>query len=270
MPAIVPSYIAKLARAEKHLMELDAAITAWANTHPYRVVKRLERTGKRPTFRITFTAEPANTDIPVIAADAIYNLRSALDHLMSCLVPNSQRSSVIFPIFFQGVWSAPTPGENDQRIKERARWASDTKAVERGALAILKQLQPPDGTLDPTEENLLQLLNAFSNRDRHERLPVIAAGIRDIRVMFNRPDGSSHRARGVIDSAGMLENNASISAIPKDALNVLIRGEPRVAINVGGGRGRVRRDGLLPDHLQDAKRFIEQSLIAPLSHFVRR
>jgi hypothetical protein len=30
--------------------------------------------------RLEFTSLPENTDVPLIAADAVYNLRSALDH----------------------------------------------------------------------------------------------------------------------------------------------------------------------------------------------
>jgi hypothetical protein len=129
MPAIVPSYIAKISRAKKHLVELHEAIDEYAASSPYTVSHGVEGKKQKIIHRLVFTAQPENTEIPIIAADVIYNLRSALDHLMSCLVPNKQRSSVIFPVMFQGVWDAPAPGENAERTKLRERWASDTKSL---------------------------------------------------------------------------------------------------------------------------------------------
>src|SRR5215212_2557483 len=126
---IVPSYIAKVARAKKHLIDLQAAIDLFAGDHPYTARERIEGKKQRKVWRLTFTGDPANTDIPVIAADAIYNLRSSLDHLMSSLVPSNQRSSAMFPVYFEGVWEPSPPGENKQRCKERACWASDTKSL---------------------------------------------------------------------------------------------------------------------------------------------
>jgi hypothetical protein len=75
---IVPSYIAKLDRAERHLADLTAAIERYGGTdkatRPYTV--RARSTG------FTSPGSSVNTGVPLIVADAIYNLRSSLDHLM--------------------------------------------------------------------------------------------------------------------------------------------------------------------------------------------
>lgn len=53
--------------------------------------ERIQDKKKTNTRTLVFTSDPANTDIPIILADAIYNLRAALDHLiMSPLVPSKQ------------------------------------------------------------------------------------------------------------------------------------------------------------------------------------
>src|SRR4051794_33023831 len=119
MPAIVPSYVAKVTRAKQHLIDLEAEIERYALRKPYTVRERIEGKKKRKVRRLAFTEDPANTDIPIIAADVIYNLRSGLDHLMASLAPSARRSSVMFPVFWQGVWDAPIEGENEQRLKDR-------------------------------------------------------------------------------------------------------------------------------------------------------
>src|SRR4051812_19688648 len=119
---VIPSYIAKLARAKKHLGDLEEEVRRFGDTHPYEVREAVVAADGRKVRRITFTGSPANTDIPLIAADAIYNLRSALDHLMSALVTSKHRSSAVFPVYFAGVWEEAASGENVRRAKQRRRW----------------------------------------------------------------------------------------------------------------------------------------------------
>lgn len=261
---IVPSYIAKVARAKKHLIDLQAAIDVYAAGHPYTVRERIEGKKQRKVWRLAFTADPANTDTPLIAADAIYNLRSSLDHLMSSMVPRNQRSSVMFPVYFEGVWGAPRPGEDKQRSKERARWASDTKSLGEPALAILKGLQPADGGGDEDGIDLLRLLYRLSNRDKHEKLPVIAAGLREPFVTFALPDGSERRMIGS-RAHPAFENNADIRNLPDGAMDVKIEGTPVVAIRVTEPEGHLP----LPEFLWDIASRIESDIIPPLLRFVR-
>lgn len=259
---IVPSYIAKVARAKKHLVDLQAEIDRFAGGHPYTVSARVEGKKKRKVWRLHFTADPANTDIPVIAADAIYNLRSSLDHLMSSLVPRNQRSSAMFPVYFEGVWEAAREGENTQRRKERSRWASDTKALSEPVLAILKGLQPADGGGEEGEIDLLRLLYRLSNRDKHEKLPVVAAGLSEPVVTVTMPDGSKRRMIGD-PSYPAFENEADIRNLPDVAVDVEIEGTPAIAIRMGEPVGHLP----LPLFLRDIADRIEGDIIAPLLPF---
>jgi len=261
---IVPSYIAKVARAKKHLIDLPAAIDLFSGSHPYTVRERVEGKKKRKVWRLTFTADPANTDIPLIAADAIYNLRSSLDHLMSSLVPRNQRSSAMFPVYFEGVWEPSRPGEDKQRCKERRRWASDTKALSEPALAILKSLQPADGGGEEDGIDLLRLLYRLSNRDKHQKLPVVAAGLREPFVTYALPDGSEHRKVGS-RAHPAFQNHADIRNLPDVAMNVKIEGTTAVALRVAGPEEHLP----LPLFLWDAAERIESEVISPLLPFVR-
>ncbi len=268
LSALTPSYIAKITRAEKHLVELHKAIGEYAARRPYTVRQGIEGKKQKMVHRLVFTSDPGNTDIPIIAADVIYNLRSALDHLMSCLVANKERSSVIFPIFFQDVWEDSLPSENAERRKMRARWTSDTKSLKAPALTILKALQPPEDAGDDAEANRLRVLNALSNRDRHEKVPVTVSGLSDFTISLQRADGKLYKALPelVVDFA---KNDARIQ-IPEDSVNVEVEGTPLVVIRVGkdkAGRDRYLR---LPAFLDEAVPFLKARVVNPLIPYVVR
>ncbi len=261
MTTLVPSHIAKVARAKQHIADLDAAVADYAKTKPYEVRTRIE--GKKKVRRLAFTASPANTDIPLIAADAIYNLRSALDHLMASMVPKARRQSVGFPIFFRGVWETGPPGEEQQRVKLRGRWASETATLHPGAVAVLKRLQPPDDAGDDAA-NLLRIINSLSNRDRHEKLPVIAAGLSTMMVRWTMADG---RPQGGLSASkgGFFKDQAQIRDIPDVAMDVQITGVPLIAIRVREEKGYIELA-----RLGRAPSLIDEHVISPLTPFVLR
>jgi hypothetical protein len=266
MSAIVPSYIAKVARAKKHLVDLQAEIDAYAESRPYAVGEQVEGKKKQKLRRrLIFTGDPANTDIPIIAADVIYNLRSSLDHLMGALVSNSRRGSVMFPVFFQGVWESVLTGENEQRTKERGRWTTCVKGVAPEAVAFLKKVQPPDEGSE-THANLLRTLNEWSNRDRHERLPVVAPGLRGMMVRFKKADGAYGHGIGVPRNEDAIFNDRTeIRSIPNDAADIEIAGVPVIAIRVGAAKRYLE----IPEHLRLTVRMIEEDIIPSLSPYIR-
>jgi hypothetical protein len=259
-----PSYIAKVARARKHLADLDVEIDRFIATRPYAVSERVE--GKKMVRRLAMTSDPANTDIPVIAADAIYNLRASLDHIMSCIVVSSKRGSSMYPVYFQGVWEDPVPGENKQRAKDRARWASDTRGLVPDVLTFLKESQPPDdGGHDQGDIHVIRAINRLSNRDRHEKLPVVASGLRDISLTWTMPDGSTGSTEGQRTGNTFLKDGSKLP-IPSSAVDVTIDGTPNIAV-------RIRQDGLhigLPSSLYSAAAVIEDTVIPQLAQYVRR
>jgi hypothetical protein len=265
MTAVVPSYVAKVSRAKKHLIDLNWAVDRYASAYPYTVRKCVEGKKKRTVYRLTLKSDPSNTEIPIIAADAIYNLRSSLDHLMSALVASKDRGSAMFPIFFEGVWEAIIPGENQQRVKERMRWASSVKTLPNEAVAVLKTLQPPDGGGNDPGNVLLRTVNSLSNRDRHEKLPVVAAGLSQLHVQVTRTDGSSTTVAADHRPYGALQNDAELHGIPEDAVDVQIAGTALVAIQ---GREKSRYIEI-PQGLITAAAFIEAKVFPALVPFVR-
>jgi hypothetical protein len=270
MSAVVPSYVAKISRAEKHRVELHEAIAEYAARKPYTVRKGIEGKKKKTVHRLVFTADPANTDIPIIAADIVYNLRSGLDHLMSGLVANKKRSRVIFPIFFQGVWEPSSPREDAQRRKLRERWTSDTKTVKAPALTILKALQPPDGAGDGMEADRLSVLNSLSNRDRHEKLPVLVSGLADFTFQVVGSDGIEKRGIPKPGTDSDFAHNDARLRVPEDAVKVDIEGTPVIVIRVAKDELGKDRFVRLLTFLDEAIPFVNARIINPLIPHVRR
>jgi hypothetical protein len=259
------SCIAKLARAKEHLIDLDEAVQRFVNSHPYTVSQRVEGKKQRRRWRVEFTASPADTDIPVIAADAVNNLRFALDHLMCALVPPKERGKVTFPIFFQGVWDAIVPGENQQRIKERMRWASDVKSLPDDAVTILKRCQAPLPAPDGPQITMLRQISGWSNRDRHERLPILTTGIKDIKVTVTREDGGIETADINPKGGGDSFPDGAELPIPDYAVDVQITGVALVAI-----RGRDDKSySSIPSRLVLIAETIEKGVFPALAPFVR-
>jgi hypothetical protein len=260
--AIEPSYFAKLRRAEHHLRELGDAIDTYADSHPYTFEILSDR---RPTTgRLKFTSYPENTDIPIIAADAIYNIRSALDHLMAALVPANRERKVYFPILFDGVWEDPPPGENQGATRDRERWATYVKGAHPQAVAILRTMQPSlsESDSDPTI-NFLVALNHMAVRDRHTRLPLTAPTLANFVVTVTRPDGK--RSTGWGDAPGALHHGGLVTGLPDGIVDAEIRGDPVIAVRVGGPTSYLR----LPDSLVTGLRVCGERIVAPLLPFVR-
>lgn len=259
-----PSYLGKLRRAEEHLIDLERELGRYIVSQPYTVSESVEGKKKRKVRRLEFTIDPAATAMPYIIADAVYNLRSSLDHLMGALVPKTQRSKVIFPIFFEGVWESGPEGENAQRMKERGRWASDVKALPADAIAVLKGLQPSNQAGD---DHVLAVLNRLSNRDRHHKLPVAAAGLRNAAVEWTMPDGS--RQLEIVDVSFdpriLLKDGAELTNLPYRAMDVKIYGTPAVVIAVGGNDWNL----VIPKELNRITHVIAEVVIPQLQPFVR-
>ncbi len=270
--AIVPSYLKKLTKAKEDLASLEEDIERYVMRDPYRVVESAEGKRQPKVRRLEIISDPANTEIPTIAAGIIYNLRSGLDHFMSALVPKKQRGSVQFPIYFQGVWEEPVGEENEQRAKERGRWCSDTKALPEPVLDILKGLQPADGAEQPDDEtHVLQTINQLANADDHTRAPVAALGLSDCMVKWVLPDGTvqygtghaQRDARGRLDT--FIQDGSKLKNIPFDATSVEVAGVPVVALHIAS-QGRYSP---IPHLLAHAAGLIEKRVIAPLIPFVR-
>jgi hypothetical protein len=271
--AIVPSFVAKLNRAEKHLIDLQAALEQYggtdARTRPYTVRKRIEGKAKREVHRLHFTRGVGNTDIPLIAADAIYNLRSSLEHLMASIVASKDRDSVTFPVFWRSVWEAAIPGENAQRGKDRQRWSTIAKALPVEAVTFLKRLQPPDEAGNKQTPHGLRLLNQFSNADRHTKLPLFAHGVEGLLIRWRLADGEIVSALASADPGHFVEDDAEIREVPSEAVYMECYGPPVVVVRTAlkDADGKVVNVPIV-DFIRDQRIFIRDKVVPKLLPYV--
>ncbi len=273
MTELVPSFLSKLERAEKHLADLDDAVAAYGGSdgsRPYTVRDGIE--GERKVHRLHFTRSPANTDIPLIAADAIYNMRSSLEHLIAALAPASGRDKLTFPIFWRGVWEPDIEGEDMRRRKARHVWRAIAKALPAEAVAALKMLQPPDDAGPTEEDHDLRVLNRLSNTDRHSKLPVAAAGAHTLYILWRLPDGGEKIGLSAANPGHIVEDGAELTDVPNGAVYVDSRGAPAVLIrlrekDVASNRKSVNI--LLPGGLGAIHGFINREIIPRLTPYVR-
>jgi hypothetical protein len=242
------SYDRKIDRAEKHLVDLKAEIDRYAKSHPYEVRRTSEGKGKtkRWVHRVHFTRQP-DPEVALIVADVVYNLRSALDHLMSAMVPSDE--SPIFPVYFQGVWNDPVETDDQERLKMRSRWQSDTKRVPEQALAILKASQPPDGAGDD-DAHFLTIINAIGNKDRHTKLPVLAHKLVNVTMTGLSPNGPLRGGFANADGTpwedfDAVNDRAELFGLPAGTVNVQIEATPVVLLRIG----KVDGGYLLPEQL---------------------
>lgn len=89
-------------RANEHVKQVDAEVAAFFEAQPYLVYAKYDFDAPEHTIRVRALAQPSS-HVALVAADALQNLRSALDHLIYQLanldpnVPRGERTQ--FPIY---------------------------------------------------------------------------------------------------------------------------------------------------------------------------
>jgi len=119
----------------------------------------------------------------------------------------------------------------------------------------------------------LETLNRLSNRDRHEKLPVIVPGLQDPRIRYTL-DGLAHDNPIRIKEGGdWLDNEAEITRVAKNAMDVRIEGTPFVVLGTGEYRLHPVKQpaylALVPS-LSAIADFVWQQVIPALSRHTRR
>jgi hypothetical protein len=133
----------KVRRAEKHMVDINEEIVAYARRNPYTATRIQLPDGKNQIgCRFQITEQP-NPMIAVMLGDFIHNLRSALDYIVVACVPKQRRKYAGFPILFQDIFATDKNGKfvvNDAELRERTETAIEGLHTEARALII--RLQP--------------------------------------------------------------------------------------------------------------------------------
>ncbi len=154
----------KLIRAAEHIKEIEDRVATYAASEPHEIIVESD---SKATMKIRFPPH----DIAIPLGEALYQMRSALDHLafglvkLSNLVPSSVRwDKVAFPLKLQlpeGVWAAPVPFGHKS-------FSQFLPGIAIGPFTFIESLQPyyPFGA----PNTWLGFLAQLSNIDKHRRL----------------------------------------------------------------------------------------------------
>lgn len=211
----------KVARGEHHLADLDACFRRGLNEKLYGPVAYVDPKTRKREVRIEFP-ESLKLDFGVMVGDVVHNFRSALDHLIAQLAfangktPNMGHA---FPLFERNPTRKPkrtaSKKVRDAAHKERSEWGKYVSGIHKDAIAILKTLQPYDGTYGTLTTDLLALHELW-NRDKHRVLNLAAVEVVDSRTDFGGATLTSFEIGGE-DSASFY---SATFADPSQAMDV--------------------------------------------------
>jgi hypothetical protein len=162
---------AKIERAKHHVHDLECRIKAFRETDPYRITCETDAQSGHRVFRVHIRSQlPA--DIPLIAGEAIHQLRSSLDHLAWQLVEANGEvptKRTYFPIC-------------QTAAIYKAKFQGMVKGISPAAISILDSLQPYRGRYDG-----LGKLHELNIVDKHCLLLVVGYGLTRFGLSYNHP-----------------------------------------------------------------------------------
>jgi hypothetical protein len=147
----------KAERADKHILDLNAAIQTFYSTNPYEVsTKRDPETGNLAHYMVR--ADPIPATIVMIAGDALNNLRSTLDHLAQQLYLVGSGGSV-----FRDQTSFPI-AETPKKFKS-VLWGK-VEGMRQDAIDAIRALEPYTGGKGAD----LWTFHRLNNIDKHRMI----------------------------------------------------------------------------------------------------
>lgn len=251
----------KVRRAEEHLAELNDEIARYSEPRQCSISRDLEADSDTDWFcyRAHLSLQPGPR-LAIIIGDIANNLRAALDHLAVALAPGNRKRSASFPIFTENIWERDTSGNELDRFKiQRTSFDSKTKGMPVAAIAIIRKMQPCS---HPTPHlNVLTLLSAINNADKHVQLTTIANGLTNFEIRV-RPSASSQWYRTesystVIEDGEIATRfhrlalpDSGAPAIVDSEMKVEILGGCEVAIKLAGHKGTFSVVGLFEEMIR--------------------
>ena len=207
---MTPSHILKLQRAEKHLEDLKSLVGPIGDRRPYPVIETHRTECKKPRWVYCLDLDAIEPDetFGLIYGDFLFNVRSALDHLMVALVPKKHKSRAQFPIFTNDPLATNDTNGCYLNADAASKWCLWTRGLPRDCVAALQALQPYDpagGLTKPSELHAVAVLGALQNADKHRNLvePLVALREPQITTDGIAEDLPSHRLknRAVLESS---------------------------------------------------------------------
>ena len=198
---------AKLARADEHLKVLHDAIEGFRERNPYRPFPDTDPDTGDNLVRVQIVERPPILDWGVLIGEALYHLRSALDHLAYILTgdPPPDETGSEFPIF----WS---------RSAFRERGIPKLEGACDHAKAIIEDVQPYHrGDEHRAKRHPLWFLHELNNADKHRLVHLVGASVGSITWYGDLPSGMLDDE--VFRLRTFTEDGAVIARWPPDPAN---------------------------------------------------
>jgi hypothetical protein len=158
--------LVKVARADRHIEELQQAITAFFDTKPFVVGARRDPETRKP-FHYVASAQSPPATLSAIAGDTIQNLRSALDHLAyQLVVVGTGKLGPFEHVYF--------PIHNDA-ASYAAKKAAQVKGMRSEAVKAIDALGPYRGG-----DDTLWRLHKLNQVDKHRTIVTVGTTYRSV------------------------------------------------------------------------------------------
>src|ERR1700680_2593334 len=158
----------KLVRAEKQLRTIKECVTAYARAKPHKIVKKAKLKKRRNV------PKSPPVEISILAGEMIYQMRSALDHLVFDIVKRNPNVSAIdaeweehceFPL-----WTKPLkPGQRTPLPK--SKFSRPLPGISDAPFAFIESVQPYYSV--GAVNNALRFLRHIRNMDKHKHLNLL-------------------------------------------------------------------------------------------------
>lgn len=176
MPSDLSGIRRKIERADEQIRVLNAEDARFKDRCKCRIVDEFDEHSRKHTFRLRGAPPQISPVFVLILGEAIYQLRTSLDHLVyqlavhesdrvgQAVVKSTQRG---FPVFLN----------EPVTEKQKSRFAGKVQGLSLNAIDDITQLQPWQMPPDRAKDYALVLLDELHNSDKHRLLTVIAGGM---------------------------------------------------------------------------------------------
>jgi hypothetical protein len=226
-----PSHRLKLHRAEKHLSDLKAVVADAGRRREYPVREAFDTDSQEWVYTLDLAAAHPPELFPIVLGDFLFNVRSALDHLVVAIAPDrDSKRQVEFPIFTADPLKIHEHTGAYLHPEEAGKWNKRTTGLPADCIAELRALQPYKTARHfkrrPADQ-ALALLSVLQNADKHRYLVGVVTGLRQIQI---EAEGDCYGL------TGGLKDGAEIHTAPAK-VDVKVEGAAQVSV---GWRDEVR------------------------------
>jgi hypothetical protein len=236
----------KLARASEHIKEIKERAASYAASEPHEIIVEAEY---KATMRITYP--PHDVAIPI--GEALYQMRSALDHLVFGLIRTTNPAPPIdwdktceFPLKLNlpdGVPATPVPFGH----KSFSRALPGVGLVPFTVIERLQPYYPHDAP-----NTWLRFLAKLSNIDKHRRLNLLRPRIRQTEI---RPYSASLRT---------LDDRAEVHSLDEANESVDVERRFEAVITFNEHDSLAEADGIPVDHILEECSNIIETVVVPM------